>query len=340
MRLRVGIIAPPWVPIPPPAYGGTEAMLDVLARGIESAGHEVRLFSTGDSTCPVSTAWIHSRAPGINSGGPLAELHHIIAAYDELADCDVIHDHTLAGPLYAARFDGRVVVTTNHGPFDAAMTAVYRRVAERVPVVAISRHQASTAPEIPIAAVIHHGVDVAAFPNGTGDGGYALFLGRMNPDKGVDVAIRAARAAGVRLVIAAKLREEAEHAYFRAEIAPLLGGDVEYVGEVGGLEKLDLLAGAACLVNPIRWPEPFGLVMIEAQACGTPVIATRCGAAPELVCNGSTGFLCDGEDEVVSALRRVGEVDRAVCRTTAKERFSAERMVERHLALYRELLSA
>lgn len=190
---------------------------------------------------------------------------HVINAYDHVRDwgADVVHDHTLVGPVYAERFD-LPVVTTNHGPFDGELADLYRAIADRVAVIAISHHQASTAIQTPIAAVIHHGVDVDASPHGSGDGGYALFLGRMSPDKGVDVAARVARRAEIRLRIAAKMREPAEVAYFERDVAPLLGDGIDYVGEVGGRAKLDLLAGARCLLNPIAWPEPFGMVMIEA----------------------------------------------------------------------------
>ena len=149
-----------------------------------------------------------------------------------------------------------------------------------MPVVALSRNHAASAGEIPVAAVIYHGVDVNEFPIGTGDGDYAVFLGRMSPDKGVHIAARAARRAGVPLRIAAKMREPAEFAYFEREVKPLLGGGVEYVGEVGGQAKLELLARATCLLNPLTWPEPFGMVMIEALACGTPVVAHAVRVGP------------------------------------------------------------
>lgn len=315
-------------------------MLDGLARGLQSAGHDVVLFATGDSTCPVETLWVHEEAIWLRQANTGAELHQVIAAYEALAGCDLVHDHTLAGPLYCARYPDLSVVTTNHGPYDRTAVALYQAIAQRVPVIAISRHQASTARGVPIAKVIHHGVDVAAFPNGTGDGGYALFLGRMSPDKGVDRAILAAKAAGVRLVIAAKMREDPELAYYRDHIAPMLGDGVEYIGEVGGADKRELLAGARCLLNPIRWPEPFGLVMIEALACGTPVITTGKGAAPEIVDDGISGFLCGTDAELLDALARVDDIERSTCRAIAKERFSTDRMVADHLELYREVTSA
>jgi len=337
--MRIAVVAPPWVPVPPPAYGGTEAVLDNLARGLIDAGHDVLLFATGDSTCEAPTRWVLERAADTVATGSATELRHVVNAYEAILDwgADVVHDHTLVGPVYAQRFD-LPVVTTNHGPFDGELGDLYRAIGASVPVVAISAHHAASAKGIPIAAVIHHGVDVDAFPLGTGHGGYALFLGRMSPDKGVHVAARVARAAGVPLRIAAKMREPAEHVYFTDQVAPLLGGDVEYVGEVGGTEKLDLIAGASCLLNPLAWPEPFGMVMVEALACGTPVVATPCGSVPELVTDGVTGIVRADEHDLVTALRQIGDIDRGRCRKEAAERFSSERMVADHLALYEEVV--
>lgn len=335
--MRVAIIAPSWVPIPPPAYGGSEAVIDSLARGLASAGHDVLLYATGDSGCPVPRAWTYDEAVGTEKAAPANGLRQAIEGYEAVQDYDVVHDHTLVGPVYAERYPGLPVVTTNHGPFEGELAAVYRAICHRVPIIAISAHQASTAGDLPIARVIRHGVEPSAFPVGAGEGGYALFLGRMNPDKGVEGAVRAARAAGVPLVIAAKMREPAEQAYFAQRVAPLMGGDVEFVGEVGGQDKLDLLAGATCLLNPIAWPEPFGMVMVEALACGTPVVVTPLGAAPEIVDDGITGFLAADDEVLISALGQVGALDRAACRRAVEARFSAERMVAEHIQLYQEL---
>lgn len=338
--LRVAIVAPPWVPVPPPAYGGTEAVLDSLARGLLAAGHEVLLFATGDSSCEVPTRWVLERAAGTVATGAATELNHVVHAYEEILDwgADVVHDHTLVGPVYAQQF-GIPVVTTNHGPFDGELAALYRAIGDRVPIIAISQHHAASGGGIPVAAAIHHGVDVDAFPLGDGAGGYALFLGRMSPDKGVHLAARVARTAGMPLRIAAKMREPAEYAYFNENVGPLLGDDVEYVGEVGGADKLDLLAGAVCLLNPIAWPEPFGMVMIEALACGTPVVATPLGSVPELVRDGITGFVRTGELELADAVARVAALDRGRCRKDAAERFSTERMVADHVALYERAIA-
>lgn len=338
--LQIGLIAPPCVPVPPPRYGGTEAVIDQLARGLAAAGHQVRLFTTGDATCSVERHWLHPRAVG-TTGTSLDELGHVQAAYAELAGCDVIHDHTLLGPLWAIADDvSAPVVVTNHAPFTRELIRHYACIAHHAAVVAISHHQAGTASGVPIARVIHHGLDLDAYPFGQGDGGYLLFLGRMHPDKGVHRAIHIARAAGRPIVIAAKMWEPAERRYFAEEVEPLLGPDATYVGQVGGAAKVALLAAAEALVNPIRWPEPFGLVMIEALATGTPVMAFAEGAAPEIVDHGRTGFLCRDEADMARRVGQVGALDRRDCRRVARERFSTDRMVRDHLALYRQILAA
>jgi glycosyltransferase involved in cell wall biosynthesis len=318
-------------------YGGTELVVDNLARGLVAAGHEVVLFTTGDATCPVERHWVLPVAVG-TTGSMIDELAHVEAAYVELAGCDVVHDHTLLGPLWAIA--NRVhppVVTTAHGEFTPELVDLYRTISRQLAVVAISHHQRSTAPSVQIARVIHHGIDVERIPFGRGDGGYVAFLGRMHPDKGVHRAVEIARAAGKRLVIAAKMWEPAERRYFAECVEPLLGGDAVYIGEVGGGDKTNLLAGAEALVNPIRWAEPFGLVMIEALAAGTPVVTFAEGAAPEIVDNGVTGFVCTDDAEMSARLTDACYLDRSNCRRAAEQRFSTGRMVDDHVALYRQL---
>jgi glycosyltransferase involved in cell wall biosynthesis len=210
-------------------------------------------------------------------------------------------------------------------------------------VVAISHAQHRGAPDVPIARVIHHGVDAAAFPFGDGEGdehgAFVLFLGRMAPDKGAHRAIRVARKAGVRIMLAAKMREAWERDYFDDEVAPLLGDEAVYLGEVPHERKLELLSRAKALLFPIRWNEPFGMVMLESMACGTPVLAFPEGAAPEVVEDGKTGFLCDDEAAMVEALGRVDQLSRADCRAAVEGYFSTHRMVADHIALYEELVA-
>jgi glycosyltransferase involved in cell wall biosynthesis len=343
--MRIGIVAPPWVSIPPGLYGGTETVVDRLARGFVDAGHEVLLWCTGDSTCPVPRGWVFERAEGDRMGMATVELRHLIRGYEALIEWgpDVVHDHTVIGPVYAQRYPELAVVTTNHGPFNDELIDLYRAVAPRVPVIAISHDHARRAGDLPIAAVIHHGIDLDVYPMGDGGGDehgeYFLFLGRMAPEKGARRAALAAKAAGVRLVIAAKMREPWERQFFDEQVRPLLDDRITYIGEVGGGDKLRLLQGATALVNPIRWPEPFGLVMIEALACGTPVVAYPEGAAPELVDHGTTGFLCKDADELARRLGDAHLIDREVCRKAAATRFSTERMVADHLALFERVVA-
>jgi glycosyltransferase involved in cell wall biosynthesis len=336
-HLRIGLIAPPWVPVPPPAYGGTEAVIDRLAVGLQELGHDVLLFATGDSTCPVPTAWIREEASFDLLGKGFVEAQHVVHAYNRLADCDIVHDHTLIGPLVGGpRRHGRLVVT-NHGPFTAETGDIFRAFADQAALVAISHDQASRAP-IPMDAVIHHGLRPDELAVGLGDGDYVLFLGRFSPEKGAREAIEIARAAGVPLILAAKMREQLEIDYFHDAIEPLLDEGARYVGEVSGQEKAQLIGSARALLNPIRWPEPFGLVMIEALACGTPVLARRAGASPEIIEEGVTGFVCDTDEELRDRIAEIDSLDRQACRDAVLGRFSARRMVEAHLALYQSVL--
>jgi glycosyltransferase involved in cell wall biosynthesis len=338
--MRIGLIAPPGVPVPPPAYGGTESVIDRLARGLVSAGHQVLLAAARNSTCPVPRVGGTDEA---SASAPVCadtnrELRHVLTSYAAMTSVDVVHDHTLTGPLFGRSPVGMPVVTTAHGPFDATLEPLYRAM-RGVALVAISHHQAATADGVPVARVIHHGLDVGSVPVGRGDGGYASFLGRMSPEKGPRQAALAARAAGVPLRMAAKLREPAERDYFEAEVKPLLCSDVEFVGELGYADKLDLVGGSFALLNPIQWAEPFGLVMIEALATGTPVVVTPLGSAPEIVQDGVTGHLCIGITAMAAALMSASELDRAACRADAAHRFSSDRMVTEHVQLYEELLS-
>jgi glycosyltransferase involved in cell wall biosynthesis len=333
--MKIAIVAPPWLPVPAPAYGGTEAVLDRLARGYLSAGHEVLLIGHPDSTCPVPRASVIPAEDTLRMGRASIELEHAIGAYAIVrdADVDVVHDHTLAGPIYSLRFPDLSVVATHHGPFTRTMNAIFGDVVPRVGVVAISRSHASTA-RVPIDAVVHHGVNVSEFPVGDGSGNYLAFLGRMAPEKGAHRAVSIARAAGVQLRIAAKMREPREIEYFEQFIEPHLGSDVIYLGEIDSLEKMDLLAGAVALINPISWAEPFGMAMLESLACGTPVVGCPQGAAPEIVDHGVTGFLTDSDSELAAFVAALDNIDRGTCRMVAKKRFSVEEMVQRYVDVF------
>lgn len=336
--MRIGIIAPPWLPVPPTAYGGIEAVVDLLARGLVEAGHDVILAASADSTCPVP------RVDGLAVGDPQSigcnvdELGHTIAAYAALDGMDLIHDHTLSGPLYRHRPARTPVAVTAHGPFTAATGPLYRAMARDTALIGISHHQAGTASGFTVQRVIHHGIDPAPIPVGAGDGGYACFLGRMHPSKGVLQAIQVATMAGIPLRIAAKMYSSDEHEYYDTVIKPLLNQDIEYVGELNTAQKYHLLGGAVALLNPIQWSEPFGMVMIEAMAAGTPVVGTPRGSAPEIIVEGTTGFLRTGLRDLAEALAQAHTLDRAACRTATTTVFSAQRMVAEHIDLYEGLV--
>lgn len=335
--MRIGIIAPPWIPIPPPAYGGIEYFIDVLAVELAAAGHDVVLAASGDSTCPVE------RLPGFPPADPAAigttaaELRHLIRAYAGLADVDVIIDNTLGGPVLARSAAQRPVVTIVHSPFEEVVLELYRATSPDMNFVGISHHQASTSRDIRVSEVIHHGIRAEDVPVGPG-GPDACFLGRMHPAKGLLEAIRAAELAGIRLRIAAKMREPLECEYFEEVVRPALGSNAEYVGELSRDEKYELMGASCALLNPIQWDEPFGLVMIEALATGTPVVATPRGSVPEIVQQGRNGFIASDPDGLAKALQRAGSLDRAACRASVEERFTVSRMAENYIALFDRLL--
>lgn len=335
--MRIGLVAGPWIPIPPVTYGGTERVVDSLARGFAAAGHDVLLAAPTDSTCPVP------RVPGMRPSVPdelnltRSELSHVARAYEGLESADIIHDHTLAGPLYAHRPEQVPVVTTIHCRLEPEAADIYRAIARNAAVIAISHNQGSHAPDIPITRVIHHGMDLSSVPVGSGSGGYLCFVGRACPDKGLLEAVMIARQVGLPLRIAAKMRQPDEVRFFRDVVQPMLGPDDDVVDEVDDASKYRLMGEALAFLNPIQWPEPFGLVMIEALATGTPVIGTPAGSAPEIVEHGRTGYLGD-IGQLAGFVGMAGGISRVACRQAVEERFSEERMVGEHLRLYGQLL--
>lgn len=338
--LRVAMVAPPWFRIPPTGYGGIESMVAELANGLVERGHHVTLIAAGQpGTRAQHFVPVYAEPPSERLGEPMPEVLHAAAAAAVLADLDidVVHDHTLAGPLLA-RGRRTPTVVTAHGPVGGEPGDYLARLADSIEVVAISAAQTRQRPDINWVATVHNSIDVSSFPLGSGDGGYVLFIGRFNPDKGAHLAIDAARAAGRRILLAGKLNEPAERDYFDREIRPRLGRGVEYLGEADALTKRDLYAGAEALVFPVCWEEPFGLVMIEAMACGTPVVALRRGSVPEVVHHGLTGFVLDRPDQLPSAIRLAADLDRNDCRAHVEKNFDAPVMVSGYEAVYRTLV--
>src|SRR5512133_1294050 len=282
--LRIAILSPPWFPVPPTGYGGIEWIVSLLADGLTDQGHEVTIFASGDSRSKATLAWVYEHAPSELIGRTLPEMRHTLAALERAGEFDVINDHT--GPLGAV-LGGLVktpVVHTVHGPLDGEPGHVYEligKVAPQVGLISISMNQRKPKPDLNWIANCHNALDFSVYPCKPHRGDYLLFLGRLSPDKGAHRAVAVAMETGLPLKIAGKLQEPREREYFHELVEPHLVNGIEYLGEVTHGEKVELLQNARATLFPIEWEEPFGLVMIESMACGTPVIATRWGAVPE-----------------------------------------------------------
>lgn len=338
-RLRIVIVSPPWFELPPKGYGGIEWMCYWLVEGLVALGHDVTLFGAGQSQTSGHFIQTLPGAAWDRMGEGVTEAIHVgkAARMMKSSQPDVVHDHTVAGPLLNSAYDFPMVVTA-HGPVQGVMGEYYGSLDKDISLVAISERQRELKAELPWASVIYNGIPVQDYPFSENKEDFALFLGRMNPDKGVHLAIEATRAAGMRLIIAGKRNEQPERDYFNEEVAPRLGPDVEWIGEADTERKKDLLARAACLLMPVQWEEPFGIVMAEAMACGTPVVALRKGSAPELVVHGKTGFLCDRPEELAAALQNSGEISPEACRRHALGKFDVSQMVKGYEDLYLRLL--
>jgi glycosyltransferase involved in cell wall biosynthesis len=335
--MRIAMVSTPFVSVPPHTYGGTELVVHELVRGLTRAGHDVTLFAPGDSEGADVRALFERP---VWPPDEWAEQMHATAAAQEIrrGGFDLVHAHTAAFLEHAASVDAPTVYTIHHVREEGLLSLYLRHPLVRY--VAISDRQAELFPEIDC-DVVHHGLDADAYPPGDGAGGHALFLGRLSHCKGPDLAVEAARRAGVELVIAGAYHQERENPPgWGDEVRRLLGRPgVRPVGSVGGERKRRLLGGASALLVPIRWEEPFGLVSIEAMLCGTPVVAFARGAAPEIVDEGVTGFLVHDVAGMAEALGRIRSIDRDACRRRARERFSAPRMVMGHLRSYHRALS-
>lgn len=338
--LRIAMVAPPWYELPPRGYGGIEAMVSDLTTALVRRGHQVTLIGAGRAKTPAAFVGTYPEPPSSRIGEPLPEVVHAAAAAAALADLDVdiVHDHSLAGPLTAASRTTPTLVTV-HGTIDGELGEYYRRLGETVSLAGISAAQRRSAPGLNWAGVVHNAVDAATFPYREDKEDWLLWLGRFSPDKGAHLAVEAARATGRRIVLAGKLTEPSEHDYFSRVVEPLLGPDAEYVGEADAARKRDLLARARCLVFPIQWEEPFGMVMIEAMACGTPVVTLRRGAAPEVVADGVTGFVRTSPAELPDAIERAGGLDPRACRAHVERHFDVSVMAEGYELLYQRLIT-
>jgi len=343
--MKIAQIAPLAESVPPKLYGGTERVVSYLTEELVRLGHDVTLFASGDSSTSARLIASAPRALRLDAGvkDPLPHLVMMLERVRQLAhEFDVLHFHVESVHLPMFRALARKSLTTLHGRLDLPeLPALYREFRE-MPLVSISDSQRRFLPAANWAATVYHGLAAEVCPLNPspprGPGRYFAFLGRVSPEKGLERAIEIARRVGVRLRIAAKIEPGADERYFRERVAPLLGTQlVEFLGEVDETGKPAFLGNAAALLFPIDWPEPFGLAMIEAMSCGTPVIAWPNGSVPEIVDEGVTGFIVDSVDKAVSAAQKIALLDRARVRARFEQRFSAARMARDYLAVYRSL---
>jgi glycosyltransferase involved in cell wall biosynthesis len=340
-RLRIALVSPPMLAVPPVKYAGTERVVAVLAEELHRRGHSVTLFAPGDSR--VSCKLVPTVPRSLWSSGYRGDVSSyinismamVLAEQDRF---DVIHSHVESLGLLAARLATTPIVSTMHGRLDGFGTPDLLEAFPDVPLVAISASQRRWSPDARWVGTIHHGLPLAAAPFGSRPGRYLAFVGRVAREKGVADAIQLARETGHTLRMAAKIYDAAEHELFDQVVRPAIDdGTVEFLGELGGEERDAVYAGALATLMLGSWPEPFGLVAIESMATGTPVIARRAGALPELIRHGKDGFVVDDLAEAKLAVARARSVDRLAVRAGALERFSVERMVDQYEEVYRQL---
>lgn len=339
--MRIGQVSPLYESVPPQEYGGTERVVSFLTEELVRLGHDVTLFASGDSVTSAQLVAMAPRSLRTDSSSVDALPHHILML-EHLAGVahqfDLLHYHIDYMHFPFSRRLGVPQLTTLHGRLDIAdLQPLYDQFPD-MPVVSISDAQREPLPQAHWIGTVHHGLPQDLFAAGDGGGDYLAFVGRISPEKRVDRAIEIAGRAGLQLRIAAKV-DKVDDAYFHSEIEPLMGAShVEYLGEMGDAEKGELLRGARALVFPIDWREPFGLVMIEAMACGTPTVAWSMGSVPEVLEEGVTGFIVSSVEEAAEAVERAATIDRRRVRERFEARFTADRMARDYVALYETLV--
>jgi len=343
--LRIAQVAPLYESVPPKLYGGTERVVSYLTEELVRRGNHVTLFASGDS---VTSAELHAGYPealrlsgqvNVAAHGTGLHLPMLSEVYDHADEFDVIHAHLDYWTFNLARLVATPTVTTLHGRLDLEdLHPIYNSYND-LPLISISDAQRRPLPSMNWVATVHHGVPREHLHFNPNGGRYLAFLGRIAPEKRPDIAIEVARKAGIPLKIAAKV-DEVDREYFKTTIEPMIQApSVEYIGEINETQKSEFLGNALALLFTIDWPEPFGLVMIEAMACGTPVIARPCGSVPEVMRDGVTGFIASEFDDLVAAVKKVDTLSRQACREEYEHRFAVDVMAEKYERIYRELIA-
>jgi glycosyltransferase involved in cell wall biosynthesis len=336
--MRIAEVAPAWTTVPPRGYGGIELVVSELTEALVGRGHEVTLFASGGSETTGELVSPFPEPPGIGcEDGASKDLYHATTAFVRAGMFDIIHDHSSVGPWLGALTDKAPVVHTLHGPWTPWVRQQFRLLGGRIGLVAISRSQAAQNPAVSYAGVVPNGINLGGYPLRREKEDFLLFVGRSNADKGPELAVEVAKRAGMRLVMVVKLTEPHEQEHWRRAVEPRLDGTEEIHSEVSHEAKVELMGRARALVFPIQWPEPFGLVMTEAMACGSPVLVTPSGAATEVVADGETGWWCRDVDEMVAAVQRLDRISPDACRARVAENFSVQRMTLAYERIFERL---
>jgi glycosyltransferase involved in cell wall biosynthesis len=340
--MKIAQIAPLWERVPPPAYGGIELVVGLLTDELVRRGHEVTLFASGDSLTLAKLISVHPRAlrldPTIRDSS-IYEFLQLASVYEKAADFDIIHSHMGVATLTSANLVTTPTVHTLHGIFTPDNEKIFQH-CRKQPYIAISNSQREPRLELNYVDTVYNGIDVSSYefyPQPI-EPSYLAFLGRMSPEKGPHLAIEIAQKTGRNLKLAGKV-DLIDLEYFDQKIKPYIDGkQIEYLGEANHLQKNALMGGAYATLFPITWREPFGLVMVESMASGTPVIAMRMGSAEEVIANGKTGFLCDNIEECINSIDKIDSLNRYVCRQYVEENFSIRQMTDGYEAVYQKVL--
>ena len=341
INMKIAQVAPLYEAVPPKFYGGTERIVSFLTEELVRQGHNITLFASGDSTTNAKLVACVPEALRLKEKCEDSLAPHVVElqkVIERSGEFDIIHFHTDYLTFPFTQFLDVPHVTTLHGKLSIQELQMIYDTYPDEPVVCISDSQREPLPQANFVGRVHHGLPVDLFKQGKGNGNYFAFLGRISPEKGCDRAIEIAIANNTPIKIAAKI-DKADMEYFERKIKPMLDHSlVDFIGEINEDQKQEFLGNAMALLFPIDWPEPFGLVMIESMACGTPVLAWNCGSVPEIIDEGRTGFIVDSIPQAIEAAKKISSLDRSMVRQCFEQRFTVKRMAEQYLSLYQKLI--
>jgi glycosyltransferase involved in cell wall biosynthesis len=347
--MKIAIVAPPWFRVPPEKYGGIEIIVSLLADGLTDKGHDVTLFTVASSITKAGVFKVFEKEMKSCLDGPPSSflntaLTHSLASYIEISkgEYDIIHDHTWKEGLCSAAFVDIPVVHTLHGPFNEENKRFYSlfKGYSGIHFVTISDYQQSCLPGLNYAATVYNGINISGYPYCEDKEDFFFYIGRFNREKSPHLACKVAERLGEKLVLAGKVNEKEERNYFDQYVKPHLGDKIKFIGEVEDEEKINLFSHGKGYLYPIQWDEPFGITMVEAMACGTPVVTFKRGSTPEVVAHGATGFVVETMDEFIDAIKHVGEIDPRKCRGRVEGMFTTRAMVDNYERVYMRVLAS